>query len=551
MKSIISLIFFFCLVLNLNAQVLGDTTQLPSENVEVVKNFKTQIEEAEMIPIAHPVIPEAAKQPEFRFDYIINQAAPLEVSVPEPTIRALAFTERKEHTVNNGFLKAGYGNLKSADVLGQYHFYIEDWLEAGIKGKFYNAQNTGDNPVQRMRDTGVGIYAAYFLGPQTKVKASLDSEFMRDHFYGGLPTIPDSVDLKNYRRNANDYTLGLSIHHTPFQKSKLILNTDLIADRFEIDDIFSIEGRESRDLRIGVKNHWGKRFGSTCSLGFYLDSQVDVWQIVDRLQTLDHTRFILRPHIIKSSNQYSALLGLHYDNSSLIWPMMDFKYKINSIGLTANLVSDIETNMINNEYLYRRNNHWNAFEWNLNDPKIHSVKKIGLGGFGEVSKLNYRLDFNYLIHKNLPVYQNATGFTTIFSHYLLDEENITAYQIKLNLDYPLLDWFTAEFGLDRTFYSDSEIQYIPDFMIDFKLSQMLLNKRISLYQALRYEAGRNSFDGPDLKNWTDISLGLDIILTKKIKIYGELNNILNQKYQIYEDYDRFGTNFHGGLKLIF
>lgn len=556
-----------------DAQV-RDTTQLPSEQVEVVKYFQSNLVDAEMIPIALPEIPEQEEVSKTNFTYAINPPRPLQVEIPEPEIRALAFTEDKEFDSNNGYLKMGYGNLNSPEVLGQYHYFIEDWFEAGVKGNYLTAKSKS-NVLQKMADRGFGAYAAYYLNPRTKVKATFDGDWDQIHFYNFTPA--EDEESKNYRRNINEYDFGLSIHHTPFQKSKLILNSDILVENLSMNDSLLILNHGVKENAYNLKNHWGKRFGSTGNGGLYIDSQYrgnsTRSKIVDGEIVRNggaYNRYEIEPYIFLAASALNVKLGVHYDKvrsnnidyekDSYIWPLVDIKYNLKSIGLNINLLSDIDSYVNDNNTLTNKNRFWNtrfAFG-NISGSEraypITASKWFGLGLFGEALGLSYDFKVARIDHQNQIFFLRDHSIGEF--EYQAHDMNETNLKLKLGYQYQFVG---VQLGYEQRILDPQiddapeldDLYYTPKTLVDLSLTQTLLRDRLVLRQEVFYRGKQASTLDATLPAYTDINLLADLRITRMINVYGALNNVLNKEYFTMELLPNYGFNFHAGVKLIF
>lgn len=542
-------------VANLNAQI-KDTTNLPSEEVEVVKYFKTTLQEAQMIPIDLPTIPEKKEPGSLGINYIKNPPLPLNVEIPDPEIRALAFTEDKEYFSNNGIMKLGYGNLKSPELEGHYHYFIEDWFEVGAKANFYSAEGK-DIPGQKMRDSGLGIYAAYFLNPQTKVKASIDGSWDKRYFYD---FIPDNREIDDHKRNINNYNFDASIHHTPFQNKKLILNSDFFIDNIGLIDSLMLNNVRSKETTIGITNHWGKRFGNNSEAGIYLDSKISSTNSVTLIDT-SYSRIELEPFLMLSLGALTTKLGVHYDktsnvsgpNDNVIWPLIDLKYSLKGTGINLILRTDVDSYVNNINSISSTNPFWTA-SFNETYYPITASKSFQAGISGNAFDLAYDFMASRINHKNHLFFKGTFDGIS----YLTSDMNETNLALDLNYKISLFD---IDLGIEKRFFSipdgnplNDGPTYNPDLIFEICISENLLNNRLRLSQEFTHQSKREIIDFDiygSLSSINDVNLLADFRVSNFLNIYFEAKNVLGSDYQIWQGFENFGFNMHGGLKLVF
>ena len=70
-------------------------------------------------------------------------------------------------------------------------------------------------------------------------------------------------------------------------------------------------------------------------------------------------------------------------------------------------------------------------------------------------------------------------------------------------------------------------------------------------EALVLNGASTKFVAEDMKDISELNLNASYALLKKLSIWGEVNNILNQKYEIYQGYPTQGIRFMVGASYRF
>jgi len=166
-----------------------DSSSIATEKVEVIKNYEAIIQQAKEKEVG---LNEKTKDPVvINYSYSIDNRAQLDFERPEEVVRPLTYkSDHIDKDVKDGSFYGGYGNFKTLSLGAAYHYYIEDWLEAGFSYDHLSADNT-ERSYQKFNTNRGKFYASYFLGKKTK--AGVEGIFRSsDHYsFNGVPT--DSV----------------------------------------------------------------------------------------------------------------------------------------------------------------------------------------------------------------------------------------------------------------------------------------------------------------------------------------------------------------------
>ncbi|MBT8190944.1 MAG: hypothetical protein KJO29_10995, partial [Bacteroidia bacterium] len=192
----------FVIILLFGAIVISaqenDTIRRPSDKVEVVKNYEAIILQAQKKEID-------IKQREqtftpVNFQYAQKSPKAIEFERPDPVIQALGYKEnqRRDEDLKDGNIYGGYGNLNTINGGAAYHYYIEDWIEAGFKVDHFSAKNK-DLAFQKFANTTSNLYAGYYFNPRTKIKLDLRGDFDR-HYSDSLLVEDEFYTRQAYNR---------------------------------------------------------------------------------------------------------------------------------------------------------------------------------------------------------------------------------------------------------------------------------------------------------------------------------------------------------------
>lgn len=116
----------------------AQTTDLPTEAVEIIKNFDARLEDAEKVTIP-PAALETDTSKE-RLTYYVESKVP-KLEYDPPRLRPLAFKREILQNQYKGFVKAGYGAPRSPWIEAGYGFQYEDQFDAHIGFLHHSAES--------------------------------------------------------------------------------------------------------------------------------------------------------------------------------------------------------------------------------------------------------------------------------------------------------------------------------------------------------------------------------------------------------------------------
>ena len=159
----------------------SDPTNLPSEQIEVVKDFEARLERAEKFNV-NPKLPEIDTAGR---NYTYNMSVDVPpIEYVEPSLRPLALTPAPPSRVYRGFAKAGYGTPNA--ILGnlQYQLVQGEQFNMGVDLSHRSAKDF-DNPLQRFMDNDAALGAQLIVSDGLSVDGKVSYSF-DDYYYLSL-----------------------------------------------------------------------------------------------------------------------------------------------------------------------------------------------------------------------------------------------------------------------------------------------------------------------------------------------------------------------------
>jgi hypothetical protein len=561
---------------NVNAQI--DSTL--NKEVEVIKSYQPSISEAYKIGSNPKITDTINYSPTFEY-HIFSRDIPIEKNINHLPVVQLGNTPRT--TSNTGYAKGGIGNAltpygeliintspsKNSDFgIFLYHFssnpkstlnndlkvkspYSNTMAKVFVKNYFRKSLLDWDISYQRNRNTYYGFAPSDPL-LYTKASPTLNTKQV-------FNTFETQFKLQNtYLRSPIDYTIKFN---TDYFKNK----TGQSALHANYEGLFTKKEREY-SLLLDTKFEY-----------FLQDSIINYHDNTLSNHHYIHVRF--SPQLSIKKELYELKAGFNIANlingdSTLMWnisPKINFTYHpIKGVltlfagtdgGFTPNGYQQVVTN---NPYINPQ----------LDIKTSEEALRI-YGGFkGKISqKLSYLFDVDFTLNKNEAFYYlsqyNYTSDTLINNTFDVSYDDINTLRFGGQLRYSSPKTMIA---LNGNYYNyDAKtlttLSHMPNY--DFSLSTSVqITKEIkatidaTIIGAREAEYKIESFNSIDMSSQSateiydlntivNINMGAEYTYTKNISFFIDIQNLLNQNYELWQGYNNHGMLLLLGGRYIF
>ncbi len=538
MTKIFSVICFTCLSITLIAQE-NDTINLPSDKVEVLKNYEAIILQAQRKSIG--VEKRNLSFSPVAFSYSNKIPKSIDFDRPDPVIRALGFNMKAKESqdIKDGNIYGGYGNLKTLNAGAAYHYYIEDWIEAGFKVDHFSAEDP-DFDFQKFRNTDAHLYGGYYLSPFTKVKLSANGSFQKHHTEGSM--ISDSLFSS---QSLNGLGAKLDFTHTSFEKIGFVMRSF-----FSYDNLKQKEDDVSENLMsagISILKKLNEKVA--IEIPFVYES----YKLNKTASELTNNLIQIRPTIRIKNPKFNAKLGAQYvknsDNSN-INPILsvDVAHVFNEVNMSLTIDTKFQMNSLHS--LSNVNPYYLSNEIILLPSQEHNYS---LGLNRDFDRLTADLSIAYVNYDstyNIKYIEPSKRFTA-------DYVDRSELNLKLGLSYDLSDYVSARLqGLRRNFLEDDFIpRYIPNWEFEFGITALSSNKKFVASLDIKHIGSRKYSDiiqEPDsrLDAYQDLSVSIDYAINKHFGVYAKATNLLSpESAAIWFGHPILGRQFWGGIRF--
>lgn len=532
--------FIFLVVASLNAQ-----TELPTGQVEIIKNFDARLLDTERKAVMPklPMLDTATK----RQNYTIV-ARPLTVEYLPPRIQPLAMSQDDLQKKYNGYLKTGAGFPNSFFLDGSYSFISQEKLRIGLDAFHHSANNNSQVENQRFGLTDVGLGGVYYDDLGFAVDGRLGYTVDKVHYYGyndftRADSTPFSFDAEDVKQRFSTFSGRLSIFNG--ERTQADFNYFAGAEFYLLQDLFSARER-GFNLKIGGT----KWFADAHPLTVTLETDFTTLKTTEK-QNLNN--FFLRPSYTYHGDIFKAKIGgvvaSHEDEFSF-FP---------DIELGANILNNIVGVFVGAEGGLQKNHFkalsdYNPFINSRLDIKNTNFNHFYGGAKGNYAGFDYRVQLGYKNADNLALFL-PNGDSIPKFNVLYDTVNI--FTVQGTVSAPVFKGFEILGSLTQNIYSlntQDKAWGLPSLTLNVGAKYKTLEDKLLVKGELYIQNGVPYLEKATSKNLSplfDISLGAEYNFTENIGAFFHLNNLAANKRERWRHYPVYGLNLLAGITARF
>ena len=442
---------------------------------------------------------------------------------------------------NASYIKLGFGNYTKP--------YVETALSFGdakttLFNVFANYRNSkGSVLYQENTAAQLQVSAAvntianhdfvatfnYQLSNQNKYGTNPNFVFTKDQLSQNFNTINANFVL--HSKNANEF--GIKYHPT--------LNTSFFSDN-----------HQATETSILFDAPVEKKISKNISVDLRLLADISSYKI--NSTSISNNIFVIAPRINYQDDDLTISAGIQptWNNSEVeMLPNISAEYKLakEKFSLLAGLKSYYQKNT------YKSLVSQNPFidqPLSFNNTKTAEIFGGIKGAVGKHFSFNGKLSF--LNYTNFVLFANDTATSKSQNFNVLNEPNLKAIKIGGEISYTNQEkfnfvtsvsftQFTSQEKYDKVFgYLPLEITSSLRYML---LKDVYLKSELFIWDGANYRV-KNNITGK-AKMAIDFNLGTEVKVLKNTYFYLEFNNLFNNVYQRWNQYDVFGFNVVAGV----
>ena len=534
--------FLFGISVSIFAQ--KDTTK--KQVIDIISSFKPVISNAPKVNFSATYLTADTSK------YIAPYSIPslnLFFSYQPVSLKPLALNQDSVlHLGIRNSLKFGYGNLSSP--FASASFSLGDGVKSLLNlSANYIALNGGIEN-QNYAQLNTKISGSYFTNTE-EVFGSLGMNQQDYHLYGYDHSLLsfNKQDVLQHFDNfhamvgiRNKVSNDLGIKYSPLVEFNLFNNLNKLAEN-------------SIRVEIPIEKSLGDLFSVKLSVKADINSYTSK-NGIDNIH-FNNSIFQLSPEAIYYSNSILLHMGLSpaWDAGKLfLLPNFYGEAKVNNLALIlqAGYTGQFQSNSYRNLSVINPYLHSFSFQTNTKETEAYVGVKSSAG-----KHLNFSAKISLINYNNLPLYINDTSSDN--KAFLVSyESSLNNFRFHADVSFIYSDQFSLTSGITYNGYNqlkDNQKAWgtIPlEFINAFHWQA---SKQLQIKTDCKVFSGgpyllKNNYQ-QILANGADISVGAEFSINKNFSVWLDGNNLLNNKYERWHNYQVFGIHIIGGVILKF
>ena len=538
------IICFLSLITLIGGNLLHAQESPKKKTVNITSTFKPVLRDA--VKINFSATPPAIDTSRPRLNYNIP-AQFLYLSYQPAELRPVALRIDTARVLDNdNYIKVGIGNVHQPFVQAGFTFGDGKNTIFNIFGDGYSSK--GQLPYQKSNLAAVGLSGIVRTKSDLEWKGKLGFRSDGYYLYGFRP---DTLKFNKEELQQNFLTFegDLALRNTIPTEYGLTYNPNMHVAVFT-DNHQPSATEENTILNLPLQKTLGENFAF--GLGFTAD--ITNYHIADR------------PAI--QNNIYTVSPALTYKNDNLNFKAeLDPSWNNGDFKLLPNLLANVTTNdkqftfeagfigyyQKGTYQRYESLNPWLAQPTSLINTRVEE----GFGGFrGSINNhFSYAARLSFVQYWNMPLFVNDSLDGKTFD--IVNEVNMKAVLIHGEISYTQGELFTAKAAVNINNYSPKYQNrawgLLPfEFNADLRwqlLKDLWIKGDLWLFDGAPYlGADKNGHSGA---GGADLSAGIEFRIARQVNLWLQMNNIFNDTYQRWNQYQVYGFNILGGIIFSF
>jgi hypothetical protein len=442
-------------------------------------------------------------------------------------------------------VKAGIGSFTTPYVAAALSFGDGKKNLLNVFGNYISSRGKIDN--QDFSEIDVKAAGSIFTA---KNEIYAKAGFAQHEYYQyGYDHSLDSFRKADIRRSYQDLSAGIGFRNIALNDLKFTYDPHLELHTF------SRENKASETTLI-LNIPAEKKFSETVSLKINATGNFDKYQLKGSSSHLTNNLFELAPELVYYSDRFTFHGGATpawNNNTVVLLPNVyaEVQLQQNILMVQAGWIGNYIANS------FRTLSGENPY---MQDPTfLNNTKEVQYYG-GIKATVGKHFSFNtkaaFINYNDVPLYINDSLDGKSF--YTSNERRINDLQVHGDLNYINQDKFTLTAGLDLNTYTSLLDHEKPWGLFPLKLNGSL---RWNAFKEVLIKGDIFAFSGAkalladgsqkNLKGGTDISAGAEFKINKQFSAWLDFDNILNSKYERWNNYPVYGLQVIGGVIVHF
>jgi hypothetical protein len=537
-----STVIFFILFTALQATAQRDTTG-NGQVINVKSSFKPVLRNAvkqsfyATPPATDTILPKLAYQIPAQALFLAYEPVPL---------KPLALqVENNAGWENSNYIKAGFGNLSTPFVAAGFSFGDGHSTSLGVFANYISSKGAIAN--QEYSRIGIALQGSKTTAKNFEFKAKVGYN-QDEYFLYGYDHNLFSYTKESVRQKFQTITLNAGVRNTMPTEFGLNYNPTLKSSVFT-------DNRKASEtnalLDVPLSKYIGKSFGIKLALA------ADFTNYKKPGVSISNNIFYFKPALLFKTPNVNVNAGVTpaWENKELnILPDLTADIRLQG----TKFVLQLGWLGYYNKGSYQR---WATVNPYISQPDSLPNTKVDerFVGFKGTTGNNmvYAVKAGYYGYRNLALYVNDT--TGDGKNYrVVTEKDVQAFQLHAEFGVIEKEVFHFMAGLNINSFTGLKNNARAWGIIPMELTGSLrwqlfkdfwLKSDAFMWNGANFREKGNKVDR--MKPVFDLNAGLEFRITKAFNIWFDANNLLNNKYQRWKNYETFGMNLMGGIKFNF
>ncbi len=523
--------------------------ELPTENVEIVKDFDARLLESNKINVS-PVLPLLDTTTQ-RQNYTVPPR-PLSVTYDAPKLRPIGLKTVKVEDAYNGYAKLGGGVPSSVYGEAGYYYRSGDKFDGKVWFRHHNQSAAHSIENQKFFNNDALISANIYLPKNLAVEGKIGYQYNRVHYYG---YDHDSVQYSDERTRQDFRTLDVGARLYNSERTTGDINFSVAPSLYVLHDFYS-DQETGFNLNLTASKWFAEKHPLSLTIRTDMTNFNDT--VTQRLNNI-----YLQPSFTYHADFFKVKVGANFASNRDVFSIFpDVEVTLRVFGDGIQLFGGVSGDLRKNTY--RSISQYNPFI-SIRGTKLRNTRYDNYyGGIkGDLGWLSYTAQAMYAKASDLALYQ------TVFVGQGLDKPSITKFRVLYDtvritnlqgtiklVPFPAL---TISGTLSQNIFFDpahqAQVWGLPTTEGNFSALYSILEGKANLRGSVHIADGIWFKDPEGIARegnvLADLSVGGSYYFTKNIGAFLDVNNILNNRRERWYQYPTFGTNFLVGITARF
>ena len=521
------------------------------QSQDVVKNFDAKLLESEKVKV-NPVLPTVDTTTKAQSYNVPNKVIAIEYQPPR--MRPIAMAQEKLPPQYDGFAKLGYGFPNSPYGEAAYRFGDPKTFLAGVKAKYHAADNGAKIENQRFSILDLEANGTYFLDAGIAIDGKLGFNQNTNHYYGyNFPVKDTTISEENTKQRFNDFGVSLKLYNSTRTVADFNYGVGVTFNKYS-------DYASSSETDIVINANATKWFNEKHPLTLILKTDFSSFDTASAAKNQSLNNIYLQPSFTYKSDYFSIKVGGNLISSAdVFYPKPDIEANLSIAGNQLGIFAGWKGDFIKNNF--RNLTKYNPFVFSKLTIKNTDVTEYYGGVKGSVSGFDYSAQTGWSSNKNLALF--LLDSSDVRNRFKVIYDTVSIFNIRGAVTFVPVKDMEVTATISQNIYTaqkEAAAWGLPSLDMNFGAKYKILtnqksNTTASVRANLFVQNGVNikKADGTAdrLNALIDLSLGGEVFFTENIGVFLDVNNILDNKRQRWQNLPIFGLNILGGVTARF